>query len=48
MAHIFILCPLDGTAAILGVVYSGMLAVLKCLVQEKISDGNTEDESQVF
>jgi hypothetical protein len=38
---------LDGTAALLGVVHSGMLDVLKCLVQGKISAGNIEDKSQV-
>jgi hypothetical protein len=47
MAHMFILCPLDGTAALLAVVHSDMLDVIKCLVQEKISDGNNEDKSQV-
>jgi hypothetical protein len=43
----FILWLLDGTAALLVVAHSGMLDVLKCRVQRKISDGNTEDKSQV-
>ena len=39
----FILCPLDRTALLLGVVHSGMLDLLICLLQGKNIDGNTED-----
>jgi hypothetical protein len=43
----FILCPSDGTATLLGVVHSSMLDMLKCLLKRKISDGNIEDKGQV-